>query len=96
MEGHVMFVQPGGKLKFIASILFWCTFLGWGILAFIIADKMSYRDFNALLFWIIWFVGAVPAYISSLITYAFGVAIEKIEAIEYNTSEIMKQAEKKD
>lgn len=77
-----MFENPGGKMKTTANILFWLGLVGTVILAFVFG-KDKYGDFEFFSFFIIAVAGAVSSYISSLVLYGIGDAIEDIARTRY-------------
>lgn len=77
-----MFENPGGKMKTTANILFWLGIVGTVILAFQFG-KDKYGDFEVVSFTMIAVTGAVSSYISSLVLYGIGDAIEDIASTRY-------------
>ena len=72
-------------MKTTASILFWLGLVGTVILAFVFGvDK--YGDFKPFSFTMVAVIGAVSSYISSLVLYGIGDAIEDIASTRYIAS----------
>lgn len=69
-----MFTNPGSKMKTTANVLFWLSLVGTVILAYVFSDEFD--DF--LIFAAIAICGAVISFISSLVLYGIGEAIEDI------------------
>lgn len=80
-----MFENPGGKMKTTANILFWIGLVGTVILAFAFG-RDKYGDFEPFSFTMIIVIGAVSTYISSLVLYGIGDAIEDIASTRYIAS----------
>ena len=80
-----MFGNPGGKMKTTANILFWLGLAGTLILAFVLG-RDKYGDFEFFSFIAIAVSGAVSCYISSLVLYGIGDAIEDIASTRYIAS----------
>ena len=80
-----MFENPGGKMKTTANILFWLGLAGTLILAFVLG-RDKYGDFEFFSFAATAVIGAVSSYISSLVLYGIGDAIEDIASTRYIAS----------
>ena len=80
-----MFDNPGGKMKTTANILFWLGLAGTLILAFVLG-RDKYGDFEFFSFAATAVIGAVSSYISSLVLYGIGDAIEDIASTRYIAS----------
>lgn len=77
-----MFEEPGHKIKLTAKVLFWLSMVGAVILGFVFG-KDRYGDFAFGTFTLIVVSGAAASFVSSLVLYGIGDAIEDISNLEF-------------
>lgn len=93
-EGITMFNYPGEKLKFVSRFLFILCIIGTIVLAFslgITTDRWGDNEFQGIIFFSVLIGGSILSYISSLILYAFGEAVDTLSEIHHDTENISAQ-----
>lgn len=82
-----MFDEPGEKIKITAKVLFWLSMIGSLGLG-IVFGRDRYGDVEFLRFLLIFVSGAVVSFVSSLVLYGFGEAVESVSGNNGNAYRI--------